>query len=195
MSQHHVLRRRLLQAGLFTTLASVLITGVCQVFPFVPDHYTFTEHEAQNAVERKFPYQRNFGQLLSADLTHPVLMLHPETNSVTIALNANFQSPLLRHPASGSFAVNSQLEYDPARYAVVLRDPKLERIDLGDLSGEDAQQLNAAASVLATQLLNHYPIYTLKPEQLSFAGVTYQPGEIRVQKHGIRVAINEKAGG
>jgi len=30
---------------------------------------------------------------------------------------------------------------------------------------------------------------------LSFAGVTYQPGEIRVESHGIRVAIIEKSAG
>ena len=195
MSNPRVLRRRFLQLGVFTGLATVLTLGACQVFPFIPDHYTFSQRDAQSAVERKFPYQRNFGQLMTVNLSHPVLMLHPETNSVTIALNADFQSPLLRHPASGSFAVNSQLEYDPARAAVVLRSPKLERIDVGDISGEDAQQLNAVASVLATQLLDHYPIYTFKPQQLSFAGVTYQPGEIRVESHGIRVAIIEKSAG
>src|ERR1700692_1005033 len=105
MSHPRVLRRRLLQLVVFTGLATTLTFGACQVFPFIPDHYTFSEREAQAAVERKFPYQRNFGDLLSANLSHPVLMLHPETNSVTIALNAAFESPLLRHPASGSFAV------------------------------------------------------------------------------------------
>ncbi|MCQ4438562.1 hypothetical protein NO135_26495, partial [Clostridioides difficile] len=55
-----------------------------------------------------------------------------------------------------------------------------------------AQQVGAAAGLLATQLLPTYPIYTFKPEQLQFAGVNYEPGTITILTNGIRVAIVEK---
>lgn len=192
MPRFFAFRRRLVQAGVFVGLLTTLTLGACQVFPFMPDHYTFTRAEAQAALERKFPFHKRYGQLVEINLSHPVLLLHPDSNSVSIALNADFSSPLLEQPVTGSFALNSQLTYDPTRHAVVLKQPSLERIDLGQLPGVDPKQLNAAASLLATQLLDGYPVYTLKPEQLSFGGVHYVPGEIQVQANGIRIQVVEQ---
>jgi hypothetical protein len=186
------LKRRLLQVGVFLGLISALTLGACQVYPFIPDHYTFTRVEAQGALDRKFPFRKRYGQLVSIDLSHPVLMLHPESNSVSIAMNAEFDSPLLQQPVTGGFALNSQLEYDIARHAVVLKQPTLEHLDLTQVPGVDARQLNAIASVAATELLEHYPVYVFKPEQLAFGGVHYRPGEIRVEPNGIRVQIVEQ---
>jgi len=192
MPSFFAIRRRLVQFGVFAGLVTTLTLGACQVFPFIPDHYTFTRAEAQSALDRKFPFHRHYGQLIDITLSNPVLVLHPESNSVSIALNADFSSPLLAQPVTGGFALNSQLEYDATRHAVVLKQPSLERIDLGTLPGVDPQQLNAAASLLATQLLAHYPVYVFKPDQLSFSGVHYEPGAIHVEADGIRIQIVEQ---
>ncbi len=186
------LRRRLLQVCVFLGLISTLTLGACQVFPFIPNHYTFTRAEAQAALDRKFPFHKRYGQLVAIDLSHPVLMLHPESNSVSIAVNAEFDSPLLDQPVTGSFALNSQLEYDAGRHAVVLQQPTLEHLDLTQVPGVDPRQLNAIASAAATELLAHEPVYVFKPEQLTFGGVHYRPGEIRVEPNGIRVQIVEQ---
>jgi hypothetical protein len=52
--------------------------------------------------------------------------------------------------------------------------------------------VGAVAALAATQLLNNYPVYTFKPEQLQFAGVNYEPGTISILTNGIRVQIVEK---
>lgn len=192
MLSFSAIRRTLTKTGVFLGLVMTLSLGACQVFPFMPDHYTFTRQEAQAALERKFPFHKHYGQLIDINLSHPVLVLHPESNSVSIALNADFTSPLLERPVTGGFAINSQLEYDASRHAVVLKQPQLETIDLGELPGVDPKQLNAAASLLATQLLDHYAVYVFKPEQLAFSGVSYEPGAILVQAAGIRVQVVEK---
>ena len=188
----HTLRRAWAKSAVFLGLITTLTLGACQVFPFIPNHYTFTRQEAQTALDHKFPFHKHYGQLIDINLSHPVLVLHPESNSVSIALNADFTSPLLERPVTGGFAINSQLEYDASRHAVVLKQPQLETIDLGELPGVDPKQLNAAASLLATQLLDHYAVYVFKPEQLAFSGVSYEPGAILVQATGIRVQVVEK---
>lgn len=192
MLSFFAIRRVLTKAGVFLGLIMVLTLGACQVFPFIPDHYTFTRQQAQAALDRKFPFHKHYGQWVDINLNQPVLMLHPESNSVTIALHADFTSPLLDQPVTGSFAINSQLEYDASRHAVILKGPTLEKIDLGQLPGVDPRQLNAFASLAATQLLDRYAIYVFKPDQLSFSGVAYEPGEIRVETDGIHVQIVEK---
>ena len=188
----HTLRRAWAKFAVFLGLITTLTLGACQVFPFMPNHYTFTRQEAQTALDRKFPFHKHYGQLIDINLSHPVLVLHPESNSVSIALNADFTSPLLEQPVTGGFAINSQLGYDASRQAVILVQPTLEKIDLGELPGVDPKQLNAAASLLATQLLNRYAVYVFKPDQLAFSGVAYEPGAIRVQEDGIQVQIVEK---
>jgi hypothetical protein len=90
------------------------------------------------------------------------------------------------------FTLSSQLEYDPQSRSVVLRAPNVDNVSVDGDAQAYTQQINAAAAVLATQLLTNYPVYTFKPDQLQFAGVTYEPGTITVLTNGIRVQIVEK---
>jgi hypothetical protein len=93
---------------------------------------------------------------------------------------------------SGVLTLSSQLEYDPQSRSVVLRSPNVDNVSVDGNAQVYAQQINAAAALMATQLLANYPVYTFKPEQLQFAGVNYEPGTITVLTNGIRVQIVEK---
>jgi hypothetical protein len=95
-------------------------------------------------------------------------------------------------PVNGVFTLSSQLAYDAATRAVVLRQPSVDNVAVSGEAQAYTQQINAAAGLLATQLLTNYPIYTFKPEQLQFAGVNYEPGTITILTNGIRVQIVEK---
>jgi hypothetical protein len=75
---------------------------------------------------------------------------------------------------------------------VVLHEPSVDNVAVNGDAAAYTQQINAAAGVLATQLLTNYPVYTFKPEQLQFAGVSYEPGTITILTNGIRVQIVEK---
>lgn len=54
------------------------------------------------------------------------------------------------------------------------------------------RQINTAAALLATQLLDNYPIYTFKSDQLLLAKVAYEPGTITVVPEGVRVQLVER---
>ena len=95
-------------------------------------------------------------------------------------------------PVDGVFTLSSELAYDAASKSVVLKSPSVDNVSVSGQAQAYTQQINAAAAVLATQLLTNYPIYTFKPEQLQFAGVNYEPGTITILTNGIRVQIVEK---
>ncbi|TKC91728.1 DUF1439 domain-containing protein [Trinickia terrae] len=186
-------RRRFLLAA--CAAASITVSlGACATatFPFIPDHYTFSREQAQEAVQRKFPFQRTVSQVFDVTLSNPVVGLLPETNRVSVRVDAHFASPFLRQPVAGSFTLSSQLAYDSASRSVVLKEPSVDSVNVDGDSRAYAQQISAAAGLLATQLLTNYPIYTFKPEQLQFAGVNYEPGTITILTNGIRVQIVEK---
>ncbi|AOK29002.1 hypothetical protein WS67_01555 [Burkholderia singularis] len=185
-------RRSFLIAACAAAGAAVSLAACASTFPFVPDHYTFSQSDVQRAVARKFPYQKTVAQVVDVALANPVVGLQPERNRVAVKLDARFASPFLREPVNGTFTVSGQLAYDPPSRSVVLKAPAVDSVNVDGDAQAYAQQISAAAGLLATRVLTDYPIYTFKPEQLQFAGVNYEPGTITILTNGIRVAIVEK---
>ncbi|KVD57713.1 DUF1439 domain-containing protein [Burkholderia ubonensis] len=185
-------RRRFLIACTAAIGVSASLAACASTFPFIPDHYTFSRGDAQKAVARKFPYQKTVAQVLDVSLANPVVGLLPDQNRIAVQFDAHFVSPFLRAPVNGKFTVSGQLAYDAPSRSVVIKAPAVDNLALDGDAQMYAQQIGAAAGMIATQLLTDYPIYTFKPEQLQFAGVNYEPGTITILTNGIRVAIVEK---
>ncbi|CAG9189507.1 TPA: DUF1439 domain-containing protein [Burkholderia vietnamiensis] len=185
-------RRRFVAACVGALGVSISLAACASTFPFIPDHYTFSRGDVQKAVARKFPYERTVAQVVDVALANPAVNLLPDQNRVAVQLDAHFTSPFLREPVSGKFTVSGQLAYDAPSRSVVLKAPAVDNLVLDGDAQMYAQQVGAAAGLLATQVLTNYPIYTFKPEQLQFAGVNYEPGTITILTNGIRVAIVEK---
>ncbi|VWD27249.1 hypothetical protein BLA39750_04388 [Burkholderia lata] len=185
-------RRRFLAITVGAIGVTLSLAACASTFPFIPDHYTFSRGDVQKAVARKFPYQKTVAQVVDVSLANPAVNLLPDQNRVAVQLDAHFVSPFLRAPVSGKFTVSGQLAYDAPSRSVVLKSPAVDSLALDGDAQMYAQQVGAAAGLLATQLLTNYPIYTFKPEQLQFAGVNYEPGTITILTNGIRVAIVEK---
>jgi len=182
----------LLMAAAAVGITVSLAACAASTFPFIPSHYTFSQQQVQEAVQRKFPYQRTISQVFQVQLANPVLGFLPDTNRVSIRLDAHLASPFLQEPVDGVFTLSSELAYDEASKSVVLKSPNVDSVNVSGGAQAYTQQINAAAALLATQLLTNYPIYTFKPDQLQFAGVNYEPGTITILTNGIRVQIVEK---
>lgn len=188
----HRRRRLILQVGVFSALASVLPLAACATFPFIPNHYTFTVAQLQDVVARKFPYRRQISQIVDLRLDDPVVGTRPETNRLSVGAHARIASPFLQSPADGHFVLTSALAFDRDRKAVVLRNPAVEQLDFPDISGPYEGEIKAVLEMAVAQLLEGYALYTFKPDQLSFAGVQYEPGDIQVMQNGVRVQIVER---
>lgn len=173
-------------------LAAPFAACASPTFPFIPDHYTFSQRQVQAAVGRKFPYHRTVSQIFELALTDPVVGFAPDANRVTVKLDARVASPFLQDPVDGVFTLSSRLEYDSTQRAVVLRSPSVDHVEVAGEARAYRQQIEAAGALAAAQWLDGYPIYTFKPEELQFAGVTLEPGTITILTNGIRVQIVEK---
>jgi len=189
-------RRRFLLAavGGAGVLAMTLDLSACaaSIFPFIPDHYTFSQAQVQDAVQRKFPLERTASQIFDVTLSNPLVGMAPDRNRVTVRLDARLATPFMPNPVTGVFTLSSQLAYDAPSRSVILLSPTVDNTQVTGDAAQYTEQINAAGAVLATRFLDRYPIYTLKPEQLQFAGVSYEPGTITVLTNGIRVQIVEK---
>jgi hypothetical protein len=186
-------RRRFLLAALATLPAlAAPVSRAASIFPFIPDHYTFSQKQVQEAVARKFPIQRTASQIFDVALSNPAVGMAPDRNRVTVRVDARLATPFMPNPVSGMFTMSTQLGYDAQSRSVVLLSPSVDDSQFTGDAAQYNQQIAAAGALLAAQLLDHYPIYTFKPEELQFAGVSYEPGTITVLSNGIRVQIVEK---
>ncbi|WP_250471798.1 DUF1439 domain-containing protein [Caballeronia sp. GAFFF1] len=188
------LRRRLLLGALaaWPALALVSTADAASIFPFIPDHYTFSQKQVQEAVARKFPLERTARQIFDVVLSNPVVGMAADRNRVTVRVDARLSTPFMPSPVNGAFTLSTQLAYDAPSRSVVLVSPTVDDSQLTGDAAQYNQQIAAAGALLAAQLLDRYPIYTFKPEELQFAGVSYEPGTITVLTNGIRVQIVEK---
>ena len=92
-------------------------------------------------------------------------------------------------PLQGTLAISSALKYDPVRRAVLLDHPSVERVDVNGMPPAYCQQLTAIGGTVAQQVLDQYPIYTFRPEQLRYGGRDVEPGAITVLPDGIKVEV------
>lgn len=168
------------------------IARASPMFPFIPDHYTFSHDQVYEAVARKFPYHRVLAQVFDLALTNPGVGFEPDANRVAISANVALTSPFLNQPVNGSVTLNTQLVYDAPSLSVLLKSPQVERSAFGASAEQYRQQIDAALAVATQQLLENYPIYTFKPEQLTFAGAKFEPGAITVLKDGVKVEIVQR---
>jgi hypothetical protein len=180
-------RRRLLLAG--AAGMALFMAGCASAFSLAPDHVTFSRGEVQRAVARKFPYQKQVGQLADVVFSNPLVSLMPAENRVAVQVDAHLGSALLQEPVDGSFTVSGQLVYDPARNAIVIHAPAVDNANFSGNAQMLVQEFGGTAGLLVANLLNNYPVYTFKPGQLDFAGMHYAPGAITVQDNGIRIEI------
>ncbi len=185
-------RRLILGSVGFFVLA--LLFGACSssIYSFISGQYTFSAREIQVAVEKKFSYDQQILQIFKLKFSHPQITLQPKANRLAIALDAQISSSFMAQPVNAQLTLNSELSYDRIRRSVVLKHPQVEHLQFEGMEDEFRRQINTAAALLATQLLDNYPIYTFKSDQLLFAKVAYEPGTITVVPEGVRVQLVER---
>ena len=155
--------------------------------------YTFSRQELQDAVDKRFPARLRYAQVLDVQLTQPRLLLDEANNRVTTQMDAQVSNTLLpAPPINGTLSLSSGLRYDPAKRAVLLDNPSVERVQVAGMPAQYGEQLNAIGAVVAQQLLRDYPLYTFKPEELHVAGKDVEPGAITVLADGIKVQVNTR---
>ncbi len=184
---------RLTAAGLLGLALAPLMRPANAAYNIWTGEYTMTRQDIEAAVGKRFPTTLNYGQLLSVELTHPKIGFNPQANRVITQIDAQLQNVLLQgQPLAGVLSLSSALKYDPVKRAVLLDNPNVERVDVNGMPPAYDQQLTAIGGSLAQQVLNQYPIYTFKPEQLRYGGRNVEPGAITVLSDGIKVEVKTK---
>lgn len=143
----------------------------------------------QAVLERQFPFNNRYLELLDIRVTNPRIALQPESNRVLTSFDAAVTPPFLNRSWNGKLALSGQLQFDAARNALVLAQPRVETFDVRGLDSRYASQLRTVGSLLAEQLLAGVPLYTFRDEQLRYAGTRFIPSTITARPGGLVVTF------
>lgn len=178
-------RRRLVQGGLLLA-ASALLSSCASLSG--PRQVEIPLHKLQAGLERRFPLKHPLMGLFDIRLQRPQLAIQPERDRVAMALEASMSPPFSRETWTGNLAFSGRLYVDPGRPAVMMAEPRVERVAIG-ASPEAERQLARIASALVDTVVRDTPVYTFDMQDLRYAGVQYIPTRIETTRSGLLVTI------
>ena len=156
------------------------------------NEYTLPSAILQSAIEQQFPKTLQYAQVFEVYLSKPHLTMNVAENRIVTLLNLKVTSNfLLGAPLTGTITLSSRLKYDSPTKAIRLDAPRVDNVNVGGIGAQYEQQLNAIGAVVAEQILNNYPIYTFKPDELRIGQKTFEPGAITMQADSVVVQVKE----
>jgi hypothetical protein len=175
----------------FIALCSLLLlarTGVG-----MPGSITFSEHELQTQLSRRFPIQRNLLDLIDLRLSDPRMRLDPQARRMSTELSLQASDVRSGRSLRGRLALGYALRFEPADHSIRLVKPRVESFDLEAGQGalphrdEATQRLVIA---LAERLLDDLVLYRVSAARLdALRAAGYRPGTLKVTPAGVEITI------
>lgn len=178
-------RRRCVQGGLL--LAACGLLASCASLSG-PRKVEIPLHKLQAGLERRFPLNHPLMGLFDIRLQRPQLAIHPEADRVALALDASVSPPFARDTWRGSLAFSGRLYVDPGRPAVMMAEPRVDRVAIG-ANPEAERQIARIASTLIDTVVRDTPVYTFDTQDLHYAGVQFVPTRIETTRSGLLVTL------
>ena len=171
-------------------LATAIFVTACAGL-LAPHEVEFPLYKLQQSMDRHFsPNNRNrYLALFEINVSNPKLVLQPQSNRVLTTMEVTIAPPLMKNAWKGRFAISGGLQFDAARNAIVLTDPRMENIALEGVDAAASRQVAKLGGLLAEEILNGIALHTLQPGDLRYAGVRFIPGNIIVKQNSLVITL------
>ncbi|MDY0965212.1 MULTISPECIES: DUF1439 domain-containing protein [Massilia] len=143
-------------------------------------------HKLQAGLDKRFPVNERLLELFDVQLTRPQLAIQPEDDRVALAVEASVAPPFAR-AWTGNIAFSGRLYVDPGRAAVMMAEPRIDRLQLGNPEAE--RHLTRVANGLIDTVARDMPVYTFEQKDLRYAGVQFVPTRIQTTRTGLVVTL------
>ena len=173
-------------AGL--AVGTACLAGCAGVFG--PRTIEVSQAQLQEAVERRFPIERRYLELLDVTVAAPRVLLRPEVNRLATEFQVLVSDRVFRAQHRGTISLNYGLRFDSGDNTVRLTNVRVDRFDIDGAPALLRQQLDRVGVLLAEQTLNERPIYTLRPKDVeAIQSRGYQPTDLRVTPNGLAITL------
>ena len=180
-------RRRGWVAG--ALIAAVAWVAGCAAL-FGPRDVEVSQAQLQQAIERRFPIERRYLELLDVTVAAPRVSLRPETNRLATKFEVLVSDRVFHGQHRGTIGLNYGLRFEPGDNSVRLTNVRIDRFEIDGAPALLRQQLDRLGTQLAEQTLNERAVYTLRPKDVeAVQGRGYRPGDIRVTSSGLVITL------
>lgn len=145
--------------------------------------------QIQQKLNQKLEKPWTVMKVLHVQLSNAVVTLDPATNRVHTTMEASIDSNLLANTVTGRTSLSGILKFDAARSAVILDQPTVDSVQLDGAHSEWSGMLQQLAKDVGSKWLDQMVLYQVKPEELTYAGVHYQPTELKVTPNEVQVTL------
>lgn len=143
----------------------------------------------QASIDRRFPLRNRFLEFFDINVSSPRVMLQPDSNRLVTVMDASIAPPFLKKSWNGSLTLSGVLDIDAARNAVVLREPRVDAMNIDGVDTAYSRQIAKVAGLLAEQLFVDLPLYTFNPADFRTAGVSFLPTKINAKANALVVTF------
>ena len=128
-------------------------------------------------------------KVFDVNLTNSSVTFDKATGRMITTMDTKLSSPLLNKSLAGQLGISGKLRFDAPTSSVVLDEPKIEKLNLIGADNKYNDLFNALANTVGSDLLNGLTLYTVKPDDLKFGGITYSPKDIVVTDKGLQLTL------
>lgn len=143
-------------------------------------------HKLQAGLDKRFPVNERLLELFDVQLTRPQLAIQPDQDRVALAVDASVAPPFAR-AWTGNIAFSGRLYVDPGRAAVMMAEPRVDSLRLGNPEAE--RHLTRVANGLIDTVARDMPVYSFEQKDLRYAGVQFVPTRIQTTRTGLVVTL------
>ena len=128
-------------------------------------------------------------KVFDVNLSNSQVTFDKASGRMTTTMDTILTSQLLDKSIAGKLGISGNLRFDAVTSAVVLDEPKIENINFDGTDGKFNDVFNAMAKTVGSEMLNGLTLYTVKPEDLKFGGITYAPKGMLVKDSGLQLTL------
>ncbi len=148
-----------------------------------------SEAQIQQKIDEKLAIPIQLLKIFDVNLSHSIVKFDQTTGRMQTTLDTVLNSPVLNKSVNGKLGISGKLRFDAVSHSIVLDEPQIDRFDLDGDDSKYNEVINALTKILGAQLFSGITLYTVKPEDLQFGGITYSPKDIQITNKGLQLTL------
>ena len=171
---------------LLPALLTLLLAG-CVTSALLPKELSMSAVELTTRMEKRFPVERTAGGLIDVTFSKPVVTF--AAPRMATQLNVRARLLLSNNDIEGTLTLSGVPSYDAATRGLLLRDARVDRIELGRVAETYSQALAKIASQLVRTQFEDKPFHTFREEDFKKFGIGYEPLALNVRNDALVVTL------
>ena len=188
-----MMHRRLLVLGPLGPIVAALSLVGCAGLGGPPT-VTISAGELEQIVERSFPIDRRFLEMLDVSVKSPKVSLLPERNRVAVVLGVRARDRVFANNWQGQLSFDAALRWESADQSLHLTQVRVQDLALDNPGAATRTAAERMGGALAERVLEDMSLYRLTPERLSqlqsSAGLPgLAPSAVTVTSRGVEITF------